>query len=567
MRDDLPGLIKQVEALEDGGTLTLENKTYHLYPFDACTAVYTPCNNDGGEKKIAVLLKGKKGVTVDGCGATLLCHGRLTPFVLDGCTDVTLRNLTIDYTRPFYTQGSISESGPNGAVVTVDKKRFPHRVKDGRLIFYDETWENDVTGTPCLLQEFDPVTRGPARYSLTMFGIFGDDTTIPEGMAAAGVQLRVRLLEESQTFSRIALTADKMPDGYCFQNGKELIICHEGRDNYGVFVQGCAGVHIENVRIVTSGSMGVIAQLTRDITIDGLDVSLGETSKGLVTTVADATHFIHCSGTVTVQNSVMENMMDDGVNIHGIYADCRQTAPNVLHATLKHYQHYGFNPYLPGDTVHILNRSTRDTLACGVVTQSRFTDPARSVIEVTLQQPLEGLPEGIDCLLENKQRMPSVRLIGNRTGHNRPRGFLITTPGRVLVENNRFYNSQFAIHVASDSVYWYESGGVEDMRIAHNRFEDCGFMNDAPVIFICPEYDKQSETPVYAHRNIRVEDNRFETFQPTLVEAHGVDGLHLSGNVCVKTKTYDIPYDAKAPYIINGCAGVLAQPPVYQTKS
>lgn len=565
MRDDLPELIKKIEALEDGQTLTLENRIYHLYPHSACTAYYAPCNNDRGEKKVAVLLKGKSGVTVDGGGATLLCHGRLTPFVLDGCTDIAIRNLTIDYTRPFYTQGTISGSGPEGAVLTVDPKRFPHRVQEGRLIFYDETWENDVTGTPCLLQEFDPCTRAPARHSLTMFGIFGEDTTIPEGMAAMGVQLRVRLLEETGDASRIALITDAMPGGYCFQNGKELVICHEGRDNYGILVHQCAGVAIENVRIVTSGSMGVVAQLTRDITVDGLDVSLGETSKGLVTTVADATHFIHCSGTVTVKNSVLENMMDDGVNVHGIYADCLQKSPDVLYASLKHYQHYGFNPYLPGDTVHILNRSTREPLACGIVAKSRFTDDSLSKMEITLREPLAELPQ-TGCLLENRQRMPSVRLIGNRTGGNRPRGFLITTPGAVLVEENRFYNSQFAIHVASDSVYWYESGGVTDMRIAHNRFEDCGYMNDGPAILICPEYEREAPQPVYAHHNIRVEDNLFETFQPVLLEAHGVDGLSVTGNRCVPTKTYDMPWEGQPAYRIDGCTGVLTEPPVSQTK-
>ena len=52
-------------------------------------------------------------------GAKLVFHGRILPFVLKGCRNVTLKNFSIDYERPFFTQGTVTESGDESLTLEI----------------------------------------------------------------------------------------------------------------------------------------------------------------------------------------------------------------------------------------------------------------------------------------------------------------------------------------------------------------------------------------------------------------------------------------------------------------
>ena len=72
------------ENIPSGTAVTLEaGKTYHAYQDDCfhltgyyCTNTAKPHENPTGERFAAIYLKGRKNITVDGNGATLLVHGK-----------------------------------------------------------------------------------------------------------------------------------------------------------------------------------------------------------------------------------------------------------------------------------------------------------------------------------------------------------------------------------------------------------------------------------------------------------------------------------------------------------
>ncbi|MFN6017917.1 MAG: hypothetical protein ACK49N_10095, partial [Verrucomicrobiota bacterium] len=64
-------------------------------------------NNDEGLKRIAFHLEGLSEVEIDGQGAEFIFHGFLMPFAVENCRGVTLRNFSIDYARPFHSEGEI----------------------------------------------------------------------------------------------------------------------------------------------------------------------------------------------------------------------------------------------------------------------------------------------------------------------------------------------------------------------------------------------------------------------------------------------------------------------------
>lgn len=69
-------------------------------------------NNDESLKRIAFDLEGMRDFTIEGAGTKLLFSGFISPFNLERCRNVTIRDLSIDYTRTFHSEGIVRAAGP-----------------------------------------------------------------------------------------------------------------------------------------------------------------------------------------------------------------------------------------------------------------------------------------------------------------------------------------------------------------------------------------------------------------------------------------------------------------------
>lgn len=77
------------------------------------------------------------------------------------------------------------------------------------------------------------------------------------------------------------------------------------------------GFLAENINVHHAGGMGIIAENSDDLTLDNFNIT---PSKGrMVSTTADATHFVGCRGKVTIKNCTFQNQLDDASNVHGSY--------------------------------------------------------------------------------------------------------------------------------------------------------------------------------------------------------------------------------------------------------
>lgn len=90
-------------------------------------------------------------MTLDFGGAALVFHGKIVPFILDGCENVTIRNCTIDYDRPFYTETHILDVSEERLELGL-KDGFPCRVEDGNLVAVSTYWENRLDHGDLLMQ-------------------------------------------------------------------------------------------------------------------------------------------------------------------------------------------------------------------------------------------------------------------------------------------------------------------------------------------------------------------------------------------------------------------------------
>ncbi len=135
----------------------------------------------------------------------------------------------------------------------------------------------------------------------------------------------------------------------------------------------------------------------------------------------------------------------------------------------------------------------------------------------------------------------------------------MSTPGRVIIENNTFESSGAAILIAGDANNWYESGAVADVVIRHNTFNDpcmtSMYQFCEGIISIYPEVPKP-QTGLPFHRNIRIENNTFHPFDFPVLYAKSVEGLVFSGNTLIRSHRFNPFHTRKSTFTFENCLNV-----------
>lgn len=533
--------------------IVFDKATYEFYEEGTTAREFWPSNNDGGVKHIVFPLFDQKHLTIDGGGSTFLCHGRISPFVIFNCEDVTVQNLYLDYATTGYCQGKVLASDDLSFDLELNRAEFPYRVtEDGVVCFSREFDETSSVDNVPLVQEYDAEVTGPAYNQGCMFLTTGETRVDLSKLPVP--TLRTVASEAGENILHFENTAPDIKR-HRFGVGNILVIKYENRENPGVYILDSEKVTLSDITMYRAIGMGVIAQTSKDVTLCRISALTAPGRTGLVAILDDATHFVNCSGQVIIRDCVFEHMMDDAVNIHGIYARVGAVDGNRLTIVLQHGQQKGVNIWKPGDTVDLMRFGTLEPLASPKVIASEVSADKNEVY-LTLEGEVPGTVHPGD-LAENSQRMPEVLITGCRMGHNRPRGILITTTKRAVIEGNTFYNSQTGVHVGGDCTYWFESGRVGELIIRNNRFLNCCYNGGDYVITVYPEYDRRDG--FYFHGDITVEDNEFESFWPGMVYANSVKNLVIRNNRWRRTDAFLPRSDAKLTNLTEFCGTVTEE--------
>ena len=114
------------KAARSGDHITLENKIYEIAPEDSFhlkgfffsnTAKYE--ENPDGERFCAIYLEGKSDVTIDGNGAKVMIHGKMTPFIFSRCRNIVMKNISFDHYRPTMIESTVTASAPGYAEIHI----------------------------------------------------------------------------------------------------------------------------------------------------------------------------------------------------------------------------------------------------------------------------------------------------------------------------------------------------------------------------------------------------------------------------------------------------------------
>ncbi len=524
--------LEQIKAKNHKGkslVIRFEKGVYELHEKDAVEREYYVSNHDQDQpKRIGIDLDGWNNLTLDGKGAEFVCCGRMIPLALGNSSDCTIKNMSFDFKEPHIVQAEILENSQEKGTTFRLAPWVNYRIADnGRLQTYGESWTAEQsTGIA-----FEKAT-GHVVYRTS-------DLHIPTD--------GVKELEDH------TLIAPNWKDKRLIE-GTVVAMRTYYRPTPGIFLYENKNTALKNVTVHYAEGMGLIAQRCDGITLKKFNVCIKKGSGRYFTTQADATHFSQCKGHIKSTHGLYEAMMDDAINIHGVYLKAQKRIDErTLVCSFEHYQAYGFPWGDKGDSVIFVRSDAMQTLGEPNVIAS--IEPENGCLKGTKQFVIkfeQPIPEGIGSDgkkygIENLTWTPTVEFSHNIVRNNRARGALFSSPRKTVCANNVFdHTSGTAILLCGDCNGWYESGACRDLLIRKNKFINALtnlFQFTNAVISIYPEIpslDKQTEAfHGGSPRAIRIEDNLFKTFDTPLLYAKSVDGLTFTGNKVVKTEDYE----------------------------
>lgn len=535
-KDDVRAIQAAIEASKaEGATrLVFDQGQYDFFPTFAWERYLYISNNDEGLKRIAFDLSGVSNLTIDGQGALFIFHGFISPFVVEESTTVVFEHFSVDFSRPFHSEGIILGFDKDSMDVEISKD-FPFEVTRGTLLFTDGfEQEGQLTtvskgnfyGSSHML-EYDTEKRQTAFmvYDFYFQGINGFPATRLDGR-----KVRINVPGLSGTI------------------GNTMCFGPNHRRHPGFVLTDSRDIKFYNITIHHSGGMGILGQRTHNISVDNCKVT---PSQGrMISTTADATHFVNCTGKISLTNNLFENQKDDATNIHGIYVQIIELkGKDTVTVQLKHLQQHGFDFIEPGMELELVRGKSMITYATATV--AAVTRINKECTEVTF---VEALPDDVrigDAIAEIRD-YPEVLIANNIIRNNRARGMLLNCRGKTVVENNYFHSPGAAILFEGDAHFWFEQGGVSDCVIRNNIFENCLFgVWGQAVIDVMAGIREDKETARY-NRNILIENNTFRVFDDyTLLNVYSVDGLTWRNNTVERTNAYPETTKKGKPFVVS----------------
>ncbi|MBB3696669.1 right-handed parallel beta-helix repeat-containing protein [Flammeovirga yaeyamensis] len=542
--DATPYVLNQLLENKAAKEIVFEKGVYHFYPDKGLNQFVYLSNHRDVFVRTAFPIINYDGFTIDGQGSTFIFHGTMLPFHVMESQNVEIKNVTVDWAMAFHSEGEVVKHDEKNH--TFDVKFFdeyPYELRNGEINFIKEYYEHDLGQTIIYDKErkaisynciastpISTVQKTKVRHNTDKvkykYKVDKADLTLRKN----GVENRIRMEEVEPGVVRF------------FNHKKELppigsILTTKGQQGLNrvapaVSVKASKDFKIDNVVIHHAGGMGVIVENSENLTLNKLKIT--PSGDRVVSTTADATHFVGCRGKIEITNCYLENQLDDAINIHGAYQEVvEQLSDNQLGIRMGHHQQEGYHIGRAGDKIGLVRLDDSFTPYKEVTLENIKVINQRYQI-LTFK---EKLPKGIVAgdYIENLTAYPEVLIEKNTFRGNRARGVLLSTPKKTVVRDNYFHTQMEAILVPVESSKWYESGSQANLYIEGNTFEDC---NHGGADRGCIRLHTDENNENIAFKNINIKGNTFKMFDNTVLEVSNTDGLVFEGNTILPTNTF-----------------------------
>lgn len=504
---EINALLKKLKEVKEDKTLIFEKGVYYI-DTDSCFQKKLYITNTIGDKeykkeetphlqKIAIYLEGVDNLTVKGGGSVFYIDGKCTSVVLENCNNVKIEDMIIDVKNPALFEFSVKAVKRHSVIFSLNKS-CDYTEENGEYYFIGKDYKEKF---------FDKDTfYAPARVREK------DNDTIERAFHPFKKALSLKETDHYEFKGTYFSTK-------CFSVGDRFYIFDTRRKNVGIFLNLCKNITLKNIKQHFNYSLALVCQKTENINVDSVDFSPCKESGKLMSSLADFIQVSMCKGKVSVTNSNFCGACDDVINVHGTHLVIENVENNKL--TLKHIhpQTHGFDPYYIGDEIEYVDRFTLLPKGKGKILSSRLVD--EYTVEITVDNS-KGAQKGM--AVEDVTLCPDLYFANNTLRRITTRGILVTTRGKVLIEENSFKSFGMAVILLSDDAKgWYESGPCKDVTVRNNVFENCRDY----YVSVLPENGKNKDA---IHKNITIEANTFKSKDGKGIFLKCAENVRIKGN-------------------------------------
>ncbi|AWG23709.1 alpha-galactosidase [Flavobacterium faecale] len=573
--DATPTVLAQFMAAKERpfSEIKFEKGIYHFYPDKGLEIYAQISNHNNGLVKTAFPIFGMNNLTIDGQGSTFIFHGIIIPFSIENSTNIKIENLSVDWGMSFHSEGLIVANDLTKKTFDMQiSKEYPYEIRNGQLIFIKEYYEHNI-GQSIL---FDPKTKG-VLYNTEAFTSLTTRTKTKIQTGVKNIEYKYKADPKSPENSRVGmedkLVVEQLKPGLVrvFGHTKRIpevgnILTMKGEQGQNRFapafhVVASKDFVAENIDVHHACGMGIIVENTENITLNKFNIT--PSNGRIVSTTADATHFVGCRGKIEIKNCVFNNQLDDAVNVHGTYQEVVDLlGGNRIGIKVGHYQQQGFSIGVPNDEIGLVN------LHHSFYEYGKLT--LKSIEKVNSRYQIitfnEKVPANLKVgdYIENLSAYPELLVQNCTIGKNRARGLLLSTPRKIVVENNTFSTEMEAILVPVESGYWYESGSAQDLTIRNNVFQDC---NTSGLNRGIIRFETDDESKNVAFKNIVIADNVINQFDNAILEVNNTDGLKFIGNTITNSGTYKMLFPENPAFSIKTSKNIIFEKNKYKGKA
>lgn len=447
---------------------------------------------------VAFYLENIENLIIDGSGSVFIIDGKATNMAVTNCKNVIIKNLEIRHAHPDMHELRVVSKTPFSVDFEIDKDTL-YKFRNGKLYFYG----NDY----CVRADKNAEKSG-------WIGLIRKDTPnkIKRVLHPLAFKLGVRSIYERRI--RVYYLNTKR------FNIDDCYYPYDVRRQFaGIFLENSEGITVENIAQRFNYSLAYVAQDCENLTVKSVDFSPEKGSARKMSSIADFIQLSMCRGDIDVTDSYFDGAGDDCLNVHGIHFKIIEKTDNKLKLTFMHSQTHGFNPLRVGDTLAQIDKDTLLETGSGKILSSILADENNLVVTVSNPDVFD-----VGQVVEDVDACPNLTFANNKMTRIITRGLLITTRGKVNIENNIFESTTMSgILLSDDAKNWYESGMCKDVTIKNNSFVYCG---DTPILI-------KPENTVYGgavHNNIRIIGNSFKLYDNECINASSTDNILIENN-------------------------------------
>lgn len=430
------------------------------------------------ENRAGLFFCGVDNLTVEGNNAVFTARGQMTNLAARDCRGLTVKNIVFRAENPDMHALKVVKSRCFYVDFRLDDESV-YSETDGKYYFEGKDFRTSFSDRRLTAQWIGKI---PADNDRVIFR-----TSHPFFGAYAIKEIGERVFR-----------AYYMIPHRC-KEGDEYYLFDVRRKYQGIFASGCSDISFEGVEQRFNYGLASVFQDCENVTLKNCVFAPDPQGSKKMASVADFIQVCCCRGKVEITDNFFLGAGDDCLNVHGIHFAVKEVDGNRVILEFRHPQTHGFCPFRSGDEIRFTDADTLLPVGKNTVEKAEMINEYQLMLTLKYAETADKKK----IVAENADACPQLLFARNSVDRIITRGLLITTAGKVTVEDNDFYNTSMnAILVSDDAKSWYESGFVTDMTVRDNRF----YANKGYYICVKPENRKFGG---YVHGGITVEDNRF----------------------------------------------------------